>query len=158
MLKSIMHFFSNTLAAIPPLVEIGPAIDWTAVYRQLDVKYGLAQHGVNGYLFMRAPEQNEYWIKFFFANEALFKERVGLHFFISHDPEHIVNVLRENKRTPFVSELMCSSQVERIGDSASSLIQPRRCKQLRDVAFRNGRYIQPVNRHRINPRFKRAHG
>ncbi|MGZ8181438.1 MAG: hypothetical protein ACXWT1_05735 [Methylobacter sp.] len=135
-----------------------PSPDWSAIYQQLDAKHGIAQRGINLYLFMRNPEQYEYWINFFFDNVALFKDRVGLHFFINHDPEHIVAVLRANNRTPVVSELVCNSQVERISDSASTLIQPRRCKQLRDVAFRNGRYIQPVNKHRINPRFKRAHG
>jgi len=161
MLNLIKHFSAFLSAAlrstdIPDWVPM-PQPDWLTVYRQLDIKYGLAQRGINCYLFLRNPEQHEYWITFYFTNLALFKDRVGLHFFISHDPEHIVKVLLENKRTPFVSELICSSQVERINDSAASLIQPRRCKQLRGVSLRSERYIQPVNRHRINPRLK-AHG
>ena len=134
-----------------------PQPDWPAIYRQLDARHGIAQRGIGLYLFLRNPEQHEYWITFFFANPTLFKDRVGLHFFINHDPEHIVSVLQAHKRTPVVSELMCSSQVERIGDSAATLIQPKRCKQLRAIGFRGGRYIQPVNKHRINPRLK-AHG
>ncbi|MCF7964188.1 MAG: hypothetical protein K9L79_01475 [Methylobacter tundripaludum] len=131
--------------------------DWSAIYQQLDAKHGIAQRGISLYLFLRNPEQHEYWINFFFNNVALFKDRVGLHFFINHDPEHIVSVLQAHKRTPVVSELMCSSQVERISDSAATLIQPRRCKQLRDVCFKNGRFIQPITPHRYNPRYKRAH-
>lgn len=137
---------------VPVWVPLPP--DWSAIYQQLDARHGIAQRGISLYLFLRNPEQHEYWITFFFANQALFKDRVGLHFFINHDPEHIVSVLQAHKRTPVVSELMCSSQAERISDSAATLIQPRRCKQLRDVCFKNGRFIQPVMRHRINPRLK----
>jgi hypothetical protein len=167
---------------LTPIVHTAPMPDWTAIYNRLDAKHGLAQLGIHCYLFMRNPEQYEYWITFFFANQALFKDRVGLHFFISHDPEHIVNVLRANQRKPVVAELLCShggrasafccptfdrSEVWQQqhaqptgrcqGDSAAELIQPRRCKQLRDVGFRGGRFVQPVMRHRINPRLK-AHG
>ena len=128
--------------------------DWVAVYHRLDVKYGLGQRGVHYYLFLRNPEHNEYWITFYFDNQALFKDRVELYFFISHDPEHIANVLRANKRAPFVSELTCSSQIERVSNNALTTIEPRGCKRFQDVSFRGGRYIEKIKHHHINPRLK----
>lgn len=130
--------------------------DWPAIYQRLDAAHGLAQRGIHYYLFLRQPEHSAYWITFYFTNLALFKDRVGLHFFINHDPEHIVTVLLANQRRPFVAELLCSPQTDNGADflPEALMVKPSRCKQLRAICFRGGRFIQPVNRHRINPRMK----
>lgn len=79
LIKHLSAFLCHALRStdIPDRVSM-PQPDGLSVYRQLDIRYGLAQRGINCYLFLRNPEQHAYWITFYFTNLALFKDRVGL--------------------------------------------------------------------------------
>ncbi len=155
MFNRIRQIFASPRVTESPVVQAEPveAEHWATVYQRLDTQFGLAQRGVNCYLFLRNPDQTAYWVRFYFANLPLVKDRVGLHFFISHEPAHIVKVLLAHQRAPVVAELLGGVSLEPISPGNAPFVQPR-CKQLRDIGFRDGRYIQPINRHRINPRLK----
>lgn len=146
---------SPVVQAEPPVLAPATDAHWVALYHQLDAKFSLAQRGVNCYLFLRNPDQVAYWVRFYFDNLSLFEGRVGLHFFITHESAHIVKVLLAHPRAPVPSMLLRDPSIApapvSIGDAP--FIRPR-CKQLHDISFRDGRYIQPINRHRVNPRLK----
>lgn len=118
MLDNLLHFLGHVFTGRVNEASLNQS-KWTDAYRRLDAKHNIAQRGINLDLFMRAPEQYEHWITFYFANLALFDERVGLHFFITNDPADIVKVLMDHPKKPEVYDLLCSSQLDLLGDSGA---------------------------------------
>lgn len=144
--------------AVQPIA--GELMYWEEVYAKLDAKYYIGMRGVSLALFMSYPLHYERWIRFYFDNLALFNDRMGLRFFITNDPDEIVKTLMNHPQRPEVADLLCSSQQDLLGDGGDIDIPVRvlERKPMRDITCRDGRYIQPVNKHRINPRYKRIPG